>query len=276
MIAPRNPFKPYNIETESSFSRLLSHSSGFCYDVLYPPLLQWRKHRNEPLQPEGPKIEDRFLYPLSSEPGTEWIYSPSIDWAGRLVERLNGNISLEEYMQQNIWGPLGISTMTFFLQKHPELLAKRADMTVRNETTGRLEHSEETYWHADPEDAFGGMALYSSPQDFMKVLSSLLMADGKLLSPEATREFSKPQLSDKARGSMTEFLSNERWNLLMGGNMPYGLKKDHALGGLLLAEDVPGGRWRKKGTMAWTGRPNVFWAGCTTFRDQNITGANDQ
>ena len=168
------------------------------------------------------------------------------------------NTPLEEYLQENVCAPLGIKSMTFFLQKHPELLARRADMTVRNDSTGRLEHSDESYWNHDLEEAMGGMALYASPEDFFLVLRSLLANDGRLLSSAAVDEFFAPQLTVAARVSQAEFLSNERWNLLMGGFLPYKLKKDHGLGGILAAEDTEEG-WRRKGTMSWTGRPNLFW-----------------
>ena len=247
----REPEKPITLR------RLLSHSSGFCYDVLSDLLVKWREICHSPMQPERPTLPERFLYPLVFEPGAEWVYSPSIDWAGRVIERVT-NMALEDYLQAYICTPLGITSMTFSLQKHPELLARRADMTVRNDETGRLEHSDENYWHKDPDDAMGGMALYASPEDFFKVMRSLLANDGRLLSPNAAEEFFAPQLTDAARASQMRFLSNPRWNLLMGGFLPYGLAKDHALGGILAAEDTEEG-WRRKGTMAWTGRPNLFW-----------------
>ena len=237
--------------------RWLSHSSGFCYDPISDLLVKWREIHHTPLQPEGPKLTNRFLYPLVFEPGDEWIYSPSIDWAGRVVERIT-ETSLEDYIDQNIRAPLGLESMTFFLQKNPQLLARRADMTIRNEETGKLEYSDEKYWYEDPEDAMGGMAIYASPEDFFKVLRSILADDGRLLSSAMLDEFFAPQLTEEALASQAKFLSNPRWSLLMGGFLPHGLKKDHGLGGILAAEDTEEG-WRRKGTMSWSGQPNLFW-----------------
>lgn len=37
-------------------------------------------------------IKDRFKFPLLFAPGESWSYSVGIDWAGQMVERVNGNI----------------------------------------------------------------------------------------------------------------------------------------------------------------------------------------
>ena len=179
---------------------LLSHSSGFCYDPISDLLVEWRKIHDTPLQPEGPRLTDRFLYPLVFEPGAEWIQSPSTDWAGRVVEHITGK-PLEDYIHENICAPLDIDSMTFFLQKHPELITRRADMTIRNEETGKLEHSDESYRYHDPEDALGGMALYASPEAFFAVMRSLLANNGRLLSPGAMEEFFALQLTEAAKAS---------------------------------------------------------------------------
>lgn len=74
------------------------------------------------------------------EPGTSWSYGASIDWAGLLVERLSG-LTLEQYMEANIWGPLGIKDITFWPEKRPELLKRMADTTLRDpQSTGQVVH----------------------------------------------------------------------------------------------------------------------------------------
>ena len=238
----------------------MSHSSGFAYDVLSPLLVKWRAQHDTPTPPSGPRLVDRFLYPLTSEPGTEWIYSPSIDWAGRLVEHLTGQ-KLEMYIHKHISKPLGLTTLTFYPQQHSDLLAARADMTTRAKS-GKLEYSEETYWQEDPEDAFGGMALFASAADFFAIMCSLMADDGKLLSPESLREFLRPQLSQGAQKKLMSFLeSREYSDLGMGAFFPYGSRRDHALAGMLLLEDLPEQECpRRPGTVAWIGQPNFYWA----------------
>ena len=212
------------------------------------------------LQPPGKKLEDRFVYPLTYEPGSERMYGPSIDWTGRIVERLNGGMKLETYMKQNIWERLRIKNMTFYLQDRPDMIAMRADMSERDPGgSGKVVYVDDAYWHEYPTDALGGMAIFSTPEDYMKVMYSLLANDGKLLKPETVDLMFEPQLSDSARQSLMKFYEAPIAVNMMGALLPAGVKKDHGLGGMLLMEDLADGPWRKKGTMCWSGLPNVFW-----------------
>ncbi|KAJ7927592.1 beta-lactamase [Mycena leptocephala] len=52
--------------------------------------------------------------PLKFEPGTDFAYGFSTDCAGFIVERLSGK-SLEQYFQDHIFGPLGITSASFYL-----------------------------------------------------------------------------------------------------------------------------------------------------------------
>src|SRR3546814_11173658 len=50
--------------------------------------------------------------PLVHDPGTVWEYGTSTDWLGLLVERVSG-LGLDEYIEQHVPGPLGMSDVTF-------------------------------------------------------------------------------------------------------------------------------------------------------------------
>ena len=52
--------------------------------------------------------------PLNYEPGTAWQYSAATDVVGRLVEVMSGQ-SLDQYMQDKIFAPLGMTDTHFFL-----------------------------------------------------------------------------------------------------------------------------------------------------------------
>jgi CubicO group peptidase (beta-lactamase class C family) len=243
--------------------RMLSHSAGWCYDEMSPLLHKWRAVHNQPLQPDGnayPDVPSRFLYPLITEPGTQWRYSPAVDWAGLLVERLTGG-TLEEFMIKNIFEPLGMRTTTFFLQKRPDMIAKRVDMTLRNKETGRLEFNDEKYWHEDTPVGFGGMTLKTTPNDFMQLLHAILLNDGRLLSPALVEEMFRPQLNDETAEEMNRLLIAPPYEIFFGRLVPGGIKANFGLGGLLAMEDVLPGGWRRKGSMVWYGLPNLHWVG---------------
>ncbi|KAI4155669.1 MAG: hypothetical protein LQ340_000836 [Diploschistes diacapsis] len=122
--------------------------------------------------------------------------------------------------------------MTFFLQKHPELSARRADTTVRNEQTGKAGALGRDVLDARPCRGYGWHGTLREPAEFFfAVMRSLLASDGRLLSSAAVDEFFRPAADRGCQGvAESKFLSNERWNLLMGGFLPYGLRKDHGLG----------------------------------------------
>jgi len=60
-------------------------------------------------------------HPLKFHPGTHWNYGLSTDIVGRLVEILSGD-RLDDYLQQEIFGPLGMADTGFFV---PEAAAGR-------------------------------------------------------------------------------------------------------------------------------------------------------
>jgi CubicO group peptidase (beta-lactamase class C family) len=111
---------------------LLTHSSGLTYDATHPLTIKWLAYHKRESGSSG-KLLERFSAPLVFEPGESWTYSPSIDYAGLLVERVTGK-TLEEYMKTNLWEPLGIKDMTFNLGRRPDMKEKLADMSVRDET----------------------------------------------------------------------------------------------------------------------------------------------
>lgn len=218
-------------------------------------------------KPQGSRLS---LIILANKPraGTSWFYGPSIDWVGVLIERITQSNSLEDYMKQNIWDPLGITDMAFFLSKRPDLRARVADMSIRPPGSSTAEHATDqpAFW---PEmlDALGGQGIFASPEEFMKVLHALLLS----LDPDPSEETAgrsrllrrstvdlmfSPQLGEESLARLRALLEVPAYNRVMGA-MPTEARKDWGLGGLLLLDDLPG--WRSKGTMCWGGAPNLSW-----------------
>ncbi len=98
--------KPVTLRT------LLTHTSGFAYDTWFADMLRWEKEAGVSL-PLGTVAP---LTPLMFEPGTRWQYGTSADWSGRLVETVSG-LTLEQYFQKNILGPLGMKDTSFIFPK---------------------------------------------------------------------------------------------------------------------------------------------------------------
>ncbi len=56
--------------------------------------------------------QETYIQHLAYEPGTSYQYSSSVDWAGFLIERITGK-SLEEYFEENIFEPCGMTSTSF-------------------------------------------------------------------------------------------------------------------------------------------------------------------
>ncbi len=72
---------------------LFTHTSGLGYRFTSPTLRDFKPRAGDPVRP------------LLFEPGEQWMYGPSTDWLGRLVEKISG-LSLDEYFRRRIFVPL--------------------------------------------------------------------------------------------------------------------------------------------------------------------------
>lgn len=205
--------KPITLRT------LLTHTSGLTYDAMHPKLLAWLAYyKREPTV--GKHLLQRFDAPLVFEPGESWMYGCGLDYAGLLIERVTG-LTLEEHMRQSLWEPLGIKDMTFQLKSRPDMKERMADMSVRDEGSGKVRYTEErmTYQDADGEevqDCMGGQGVFTSPEEYMKVLHALLTTDEneKILKKETLKDFFTPQLGEDASASINTILQDDMVCLL--------------------------------------------------------------
>jgi CubicO group peptidase (beta-lactamase class C family) len=199
--------------TPMTLRHLLTHSSGLSYDGMHPKLLAWIAHHKKQPNMSG-KLLERFSAPLVDQPGASWAYGPSIDYVGLLVERISGK-SLEEYMKANLWEPLGIKDMTFFLSKRPDLKARMADMSIRNEegkmrfTDGRMPFVDAE--GKEVEDCMGGQGCFTSAEEYLKVLKAILVADEdeKVLKKKTVEQFFKPNLGKGSSGMLNMVLQDD-------------------------------------------------------------------
>ncbi|KZP25119.1 beta-lactamase/transpeptidase-like protein [Athelia psychrophila] len=252
--------KPITVPAKNRITlrQLLAHTAGMSYEFTNPLLSAWRK------TPEGSRTYDdaflsKYLMPLVYEPGELWMYSGGVDWAGKLVERANGGMALEAYMQQYMWDPLGMQDITFHLEKKARVKQRLVEMTARVPESGVviLETGENTFAPEVVSFASGGGGLWGSAPEFLKVLTSILRDDGRLLGSETVAEMFKPQLSPPCKDNWMKLLKTSAGNAAYTGNAPMGMEFTGGLGGFSSLEDMPGRR--KKGSLAWGGLPNLFW-----------------
>ncbi|KAH6967591.1 putative penicillin-binding protein [Ilyonectria sp. MPI-CAGE-AT-0026] len=249
---PTHQFHFRNATKQITLRQLLTHTSGLGYDFIDPTIMAWRASRGEqPKTLAGTVIEAQSV-PLKFEPGEGWAYAGGIDWAGLLVSRLNHNIPLEEYMQENIFLQLGLVSTSFRLEKHPEIQNKLASTSER-QGDGNLKRAQKLWTDHAPEDC-AGAGLYSTVEDFMKILGDLLKDSPTLLAKENVEEMFKGQLG---KGSMAfKGLHESPDNLAAMVGLRDIEGANFALGGMYMEEQ---NGVMKPATLLGAGLPNLYW-----------------
>lgn len=208
-------------------------------------------------------MPERFDSPLVFEPSTSWMYSPSIDFAGLLVERISGS-TLTEYLKTHIWEPLGIKDMTLHISRRPDMQERLAAMSYRTAdgkvaaTPEHPEHAISPWLTQDGSEVsacFGGQGLFTTGEEYIKVLRGVL--NGSIIPARFAEEFFAPQLNQVQADALNGLLQIDQVNNMMGHTNKT-VRKNWGLAGLLLdADDHEGGR--KAGTMIWAGIPMLTW-----------------
>ena len=142
------------------------------------------------------------LSPLTFEPGSKWSYcNPGITTLGRLVEVASGQ-SYADFMQQRLFGPLGMTNTTFWPDKSQ--LARLATAYKPNATGDGLEPTSITYLSSDLSDrkrmALPAGGLFSCAVDLARIYQ-MVLNEGELdghryLKAETLREMTTSQLGD--------------------------------------------------------------------------------
>ena len=238
------------------------------YDIFDPNLVAWRASQGQ--KPgAGDTIKEKYLCPLIYEPGTSWMYSAGTDWAGKVVERVNGNKSLGAYMEENIWKPLGIKDITFHLTEREDMRKRMPDMSQRDPNgSGKAIYSSTVLASDSMKDDGGGGGAFADPTEYLKILQSLLKDDGKLLKSRSLELLFKSQLGEESKKALRKRLQVPEWNLALGGiPITEDSEVSWGLGGMVVPDDMPG--WRRKGTLTWGGMPNLTWVAIiSSIRDR--------
>lgn len=247
---------------------LVTNTAGTGYDFLpIQPLWRWRWWHGQKIggnqdRRGGWSIDDSLDYPLLHEPGRGWTYGSGASWAGRVLETLSG-MSLDDWIREHINAPLGLSTLTFFPQRDPAIAARVAAMNRRDYWTAKVldcqgEPGVNSFSDGSDDNnvCLGGEGLYSSLEDFLEVLYSLLADDERLLSKGLTAEMFSPQAREGGGGleELRQCLGLPCWisqGILKKGEFNWGI------GGVLI--DGDGHDYLKRGSLMWSGLYHLLW-----------------
>jgi CubicO group peptidase (beta-lactamase class C family) len=230
---------------------LLTHSSGIAYDFAHPGLIKWSASRGRTIDFHSYTLEG-YTYPLVFEPGEGFVYGAGIDWAGVTIERLTKS-TLEEYMQHNIFQPLEMTSSTFEIVRHPEFASRRAAVGVRPSPDVPPIASSDN-GPESPEQLGGGGGLFTTANDYAKLLGALISGDDRILNAKSREELFRPQLRNPMH--LQEWCDGPLHDWLFP-QFPRGLLVNYGLGGLVNLQDVP--KMRRKGSMMWSGATSPHW-----------------
>ncbi|KAM0325817.1 hypothetical protein ACHAQA_007119 [Verticillium albo-atrum] len=231
---------------------LLTHSAGTTYDFLSPAVIQCWQALNGITPVSGTNVEERYAYPFIYQPGEDWAYSNSIDWAGRVLESITG-VSLDAYLQRNVFDPLGLTSFTFSEARVAED-GTLWPLSGRDPSTGKVIPYTGLHLNAGVTSPLGGQGLYGRMDEYLEILRSLLVDDGRLLRPETAAEMFRPQLGAAAKKGLLREMEDPSWAV---GHYPLTREYDWGLGGLVV--DGNSHSQRKRGTLIWAGAANIFW-----------------
>ncbi|KAF5359054.1 hypothetical protein D9758_004911 [Tetrapyrgos nigripes] len=240
-------------KTKMTLRHLLTLQSGMPYGILEGTIQKYMRATGQ--SPKGHTLQDQSCWPLLFDPGEDWHYGFSIDWAGVVVERVSNSACLGDYMAKHIWGPLEMDNTAFRIQQRTDIKDRLVQIYQRNHD-GSMSETDVGIYPGVYDGGGGG--LFFQPTDYMKLLESLMMNDGKVLKPETRNMLFEPQLKDsRVRDYLVNRdLPDELKNSMMCGTPP-DTDINWGLGGLLMLEDVEGKR--RKGTLSWAGMSNLYW-----------------
>jgi CubicO group peptidase (beta-lactamase class C family) len=248
---------------------LLTHTSGLAYEHGCPELKAWRQSLPESspwheskMKHDG-TIERDFLHPLIFPPGESgrWNYGPSIDWAGKVVERVNPDkLKLGAYLAKYVFKVLGMSDdMTFRPLDDPEK-AKRLFARCRThpDLSLTIDPMEEQP-HKHRVDDQGGGGCYGTVRDYIKVLESIMLDDGKLLDSKSVAELLRPQLPEHpVLQAKLQRNDDAQWVCMESADEDSSkVRWSWSLCGEVALDGVPGKC--EAGLNFWSGWANTYW-----------------
>jgi CubicO group peptidase (beta-lactamase class C family) len=178
VIVPDSTGKPYKIipvKGPITIRHLLNHTAGFTYGGGLQADFYKNAGMTVGLTPTqgtiGEMIKKLAGLPLISQPGEEFRYGMSIDVLGYLVEVVSG-MPLDKFMENRIFGPLGMKETCFILPK--EKLPRLARL-YRLNSRGILEKDPVDPVYLCTQTYFsGGAGLVSTAGDYLQFAQMIL------------------------------------------------------------------------------------------------------
>lgn len=226
--------------------QLMTHTAGLGYFFTSDKLLRHLAQTGAPSPLSGEKRS--LSVPLVNDPGTAWAYGVNTDWLGLVVEKISGQ-SLGSYLQQHVYGPLGMAESSF-----APSAAQRARLlrVMQRQADGTLAPSVHDLPATSEWDA-AGHGSYGTIQDYGRFVQAWLNDGAGLLQPATAQMAMQPQIGSIQLPALMKSALPELSNDVPSMPVP----QSWGLGFHLTMTDLPG--MRSSGTGDWAGVFNSYY-----------------
>lgn len=237
--------------TRATLRHLATHTSGLEYEFWRPEVADYLARTGRPSILAGTRAA--MDYPLMTDPGTRWGYGPSIDWLGKVVEKVSGQ-RIDAFLKQNLFGPLGMTDTD--VEVRPHMAPRLAGVKARGENGqfGDFDLAPPS----NPEVYGMGHALYSTPQDYLRFLR-LFLNRGALDGARVLSEAGVARMLANHMGPLQFERMVTAAPPITADFDPFpGTVKTHSFGFMRNESDIPGRR--RAGSQSWAGVLNThYW-----------------
>lgn len=234
---------------------LMTHTAGFSYGMGRGYVDDQYKAVKVMDAPDGETFIARLAQvPLAYEPGTQWMYSASVDVQGAILQRITGQ-RLDAFMQAKILGPLKMKDTGFVVP--PEKRGRFANLyLLSGGKLGPMPPGAGLFYNTyeqSPGFPSGGGGMVTTAGDYARFGQMLLNGgrlDGaRIISPAAA----KLMMSNQLPSAIVDKEFTNGWQRLRAGYQ-------HGYDGVVVTDPVKGATAMGKGSYMWDGAAGTwFW-----------------
>ena len=232
--------------SKATVRQLMTHTAGLGYFFTNEKLMRYLTLTGEPSPLSG---ERRSLsVPMVNDPGTLWEYGVNTDWLGLVVEKISGQ-PLGSYLQQQVYGPLGMKDSSFAPSAEQRARLLRV---MQRQADGSLSPSPYDLPETSEWDA-AGHGSYGTIQDYGRFVQAWLNDGAGVLKPATAQMALQNHIAGVKMPELMKSAMPELSNDVPGLPVPQGW----GLGFHLTLADLPG--MRSHGTGDWAGVFNSYY-----------------
>ena len=232
--------------SKATVRQLMTHTAGLGYFFTNEKLMRYLTLTGAPSPLSG---ERRSLsVPMVNDPGTLWEYGVNTDWLGLVVEKISGQ-RLGSYLQQRVYGPLGMKDSSFAPSAEQRARLLRV---MQRQADGSLSPSPYDLPETSEWDA-AGHGSYGTIQDYGRFVQAWLNDGAGVLKPATAQMALQNHIAGVKMPELMKSAMPELSNDVPGLPVPQGW----GLGFHLTLADLPG--MRSHGTGDWAGVFNSYY-----------------